>query len=304
MTIIESSLQNEVLIILGDLLVDKTHYVKVSRLSPEAPIPIADIIETKSTPGGAGLGACYARKHNIPSILFFAISDSGSLLLEENKINYLNVCNVENNIEKIRHQDLVSGYQLLRADTDKITKPPELVISNLLDSITILSKKYTIKAVVCLDYIKGLMSEESRWRLADYCNLNNLNLYVDSKKHQANYSSASVLKFNSKELHEFMEEHGLSSKDDVCGFLETSTIIETKGGDGAEIFLLGQNYSHKTKTIHGGIPNVSGCGDVFDICFCNNFYLLNQDIIQAFENAVDSATVYAYSPIKERLQCH
>lgn len=40
--------------VLGDLIFDKYIYGKVSRISPEAPVPVVEVTEEKMMPGGAG----------------------------------------------------------------------------------------------------------------------------------------------------------------------------------------------------------------------------------------------------------
>jgi bifunctional ADP-heptose synthase (sugar kinase/adenylyltransferase) len=293
---------DDVIIIIGDLLIDRTCNVHTTRISSEAPVLIGNIQSVHNSPGGAGLGVCYALKNNIPNVFLSAISEEARHVLDIYNIEYINICNINNNIEKIRYKDIVSRYQLFRADTDDIVDKPDLISSNLLNSLKFLSEKYTIKAVVILDYIKGLLDKDSRKELINYCSLNSLPTYIDAKKNQIDYTGASILKFNSKELQEFMSLHRLTSKEEICRFLKAIIIIETKGDKGAEIFisnLVQQTYQSSLQL--NTIPDVSGCGDVFDISFCNNLYLLGMDPIKSFEKAVDSATLYAYSSIDERL---
>ena len=42
------------IIVLGEVMLDKYTYGKVERINPEAPVPILNVVEEKYTLGGAG----------------------------------------------------------------------------------------------------------------------------------------------------------------------------------------------------------------------------------------------------------
>ena len=41
------------ILVVGDVMLDKYYYGEVTRISPEAPVPITHVLETKETLGGA-----------------------------------------------------------------------------------------------------------------------------------------------------------------------------------------------------------------------------------------------------------
>ncbi|HOO59575.1 MAG TPA: hypothetical protein PLL34_03345, partial [Candidatus Mcinerneyibacteriales bacterium] len=61
----EKKIQKSRILIIGDLMLDKHLWGEVERISPEAPVPVVDVIRETMVPGGAsnvannvvGLGA-------------------------------------------------------------------------------------------------------------------------------------------------------------------------------------------------------------------------------------------------------
>ena len=51
---IVKNIQNKKILVLGDIMLDQYIYGSVDRISPEAPIPIININNTKASIGGAG----------------------------------------------------------------------------------------------------------------------------------------------------------------------------------------------------------------------------------------------------------
>ena len=51
------------ILVVGDLMLDEYHWCDVSRISPEAPVPVCKVNETSLMPGGAGNVA-----HNITAM--------------------------------------------------------------------------------------------------------------------------------------------------------------------------------------------------------------------------------------------
>lgn len=63
------------LVVIGDSLLDRDLVGQVRRLSPEAPVPAVDEVETLTRPGGAGLAAVLATAHDRPVTLITALAN-------------------------------------------------------------------------------------------------------------------------------------------------------------------------------------------------------------------------------------
>jgi D-beta-D-heptose 7-phosphate kinase / D-beta-D-heptose 1-phosphate adenosyltransferase len=62
------------IVVVGDALLDRDLVGEVRRLSPEAPVPVIDDLQTRARPGGAGLAAMLAARGSRPVVLITALS--------------------------------------------------------------------------------------------------------------------------------------------------------------------------------------------------------------------------------------
>ncbi|MFF1510131.1 D-glycero-beta-D-manno-heptose 1-phosphate adenylyltransferase [Streptomyces sp. NPDC058326] len=63
------------LVVVGDLLLDRDIVGDATRLAPDAPVPVVDVGEERSRPGGAGLAALLAARHRSDVVLVAALGD-------------------------------------------------------------------------------------------------------------------------------------------------------------------------------------------------------------------------------------
>jgi bifunctional ADP-heptose synthase (sugar kinase/adenylyltransferase) len=49
----EEGLSRLKVLVIGDLMLDRYHFGRVTRISPEAPVPVVDVERTDNRPGGA-----------------------------------------------------------------------------------------------------------------------------------------------------------------------------------------------------------------------------------------------------------
>jgi len=63
------------LVVVGDVLLDRDLTGVVERISPHAPVPVVDRVESEAGPGGAGLAALLGRQDGRPVVLVTALSD-------------------------------------------------------------------------------------------------------------------------------------------------------------------------------------------------------------------------------------
>ncbi|MGW0120314.1 PfkB family carbohydrate kinase, partial [Streptomyces sp. NPDC003327] len=66
---------NGPLVVVGDLLLDRDVTGEVTRLAPDAPVPVVDVGEERARPGGAGLAAVLAARHGCDVVLVTALGE-------------------------------------------------------------------------------------------------------------------------------------------------------------------------------------------------------------------------------------
>ena len=78
----------------------------------------------------------------------------------------------------------------------------------------------------------------------------------------------------------------------------------TKGKQGASLYLTKEEKKYEfipDLTNYIGTPDVTGCGDVFDINFCYNRFIECLGPTKSLRLSVEQATKFAYEPVDNRL---
>jgi D-beta-D-heptose 7-phosphate kinase/D-beta-D-heptose 1-phosphate adenosyltransferase len=287
--------------ILGDLLIDETWFVQTPKLSPEAPVPIARILEKEPliSPGGAGLAATYAIKKNIPSILVSCVSEEYKDLLLSKKIKVENLGQTEN-VKKIRYLDVESNYHLIRVDTDEITNT-SIQTKNIIPKLEHLILRENIPVVAFLDYRKGLFRDRSLVKkIIKLCEDKRVSTYVDSRGSISKFVGIDVIKINLKEFYNLQKEIN-EDPQEILKQTEAKMLIVTKGKEGATLYRKDEkSLTCKVKKV-SGIADVTGCGDVFDINFCYYNFIKKYSPEDSLKLSVDAASLYAYTTMNEKL---
>lgn len=306
------------ILLVGDLIIDKTIMVAVTKVSPEAPVPVAEVLpydHDGESPGGAGSAAAFANKDNIPLIFLTACPPDRSTWLHTLGINTETHDSHCKNVTKIRYIDVNTGYHLLRVDTDRTISHPDLDtlngMVNFQEQLSSILESHHIACIALLDYRKGMLTRESitQW-IIDVGKKNEIPIYVDSRSEDlTRFRGANILKLNQKE---YNFAYGALNADcvlDVKSRLNVDTLIITKGAEGAELYTCppgkkwSEHYVHPDLTKYDGAPDVTGCGDAFDMTFCYTWSILGKSLDEALQIAVDRASQFAYEPIGVRIGC-
>jgi len=189
------------------------HYMKgkFERISPEAPVPIVDVISELTTPGGAGNVIENLISYGVvPSILSVVGNDaSGEELISIFKkvgIPTDGIFMEEDRLTSKKSRVMVASHQMIRID--KETKAPISVSSqqkiiHYLESV--ISK---VDILLVSDYAKGVLTDELLAEIFKIANQHQVMSIVDPKgKNYAKYRGASIIKPNKKEA---IEASGIS----------------------------------------------------------------------------------------------
>lgn len=107
------------LVIVGDALLDRDVTGTVQRICPDAPVPVVDVGETWSRPGGAGLAAVLAARSARPVVLVTALASDAAgaelaALLDDAGVEVIDLGLEGTTVEKVRVR--AAGQSLLRLD--------------------------------------------------------------------------------------------------------------------------------------------------------------------------------------------
>ena len=208
-TVAEKSVRSNILVV-GDVMLDKYYSGEVTRISPEAPVPITHVTGTRETLGGAANVA-----HNL-ALLGTNVSIAGYVgddahcksLLEKfaaRGIDYAGLVHTDRpTTTKIR---IIGGHQqMLRLDFEDASPIDGAYAEQYLDYI---DKKLneSMDCVIISDYGKGACTEFACQHIIRVAHDHGVPVIVDPKGAQwAKYRDADYLTPNIKEINEIMLE--------------------------------------------------------------------------------------------------
>lgn len=253
---------NKVLVV-GDVMLDRYWFGEVTRVSPEAPVPIAKINRSENRAGGA---ANVAR--NIASLggkvtLLSVTGDDEaaqeleSLLQREHLKAILKKDETISTIVKLRV--LARNQQLIRIDFEE--NPSHEILAEILDHYEKCIDKHEV--VILSDYGKGGLSHTIK--MIEIAKARNKVILVDPKgENYLKYKGATLLTPNKSELRavagswsneEELKEKALKLKDE----LDLEYLLLTRSEEGMTLFTDSkvQNYTTRAQEIY----DVSGAGD-------------------------------------------
>jgi len=215
-------------LIVGDSCTDEFVYGDITRISPEAPVPV------------------FVPTHKEINV---GMAKNVATNVESLGMTVHTITN-ENSIVKTRYVENRSGQMVLRVDEhDYCDRIHPVLLSSIQDNKCHISMsgQVSVDAIVISDYCKGFLEEDDIKWICD----NNNNVFVDTKKHLGDWVvNADFIKINSFEYKKNYEyfNNGIGFKD---------KLIVTLGSDGC--MYNGENFPVKEVPI----KDVSGAGDTF-----------------------------------------
>lgn len=235
------------ILVIGDVMLDKYIWGDVSRISPEAPVQVVNVVKESYSPGGAANVANNVAALNAKSLMVGIVGNdiTKDQLIQELKKKNIDVSGLINDenkrtIRKVR----VFGrsQQLLRFDYEKKGYVSVETENNIFDFVS--GKLDEINAIIISDYAKGTITKNLMEKIIMLCNEKNKIIVIDPKpKHKRFYKNATLISPNHKEAHEMndftedsptnadIENMGKKLLKEVC-----SNILITKGEKGMSLF--------------------------------------------------------------------
>ncbi|MBB6612143.1 D-glycero-beta-D-manno-heptose-7-phosphate kinase [Pontibacter sp. Tf4] len=258
-------------LIVGDVMIDSYLWGKSTRISPEAPVPIVNVVKREKRLGGAANVALNVQALGATPLLCSVIGDDKDggdflRLLEEKGLSTEGIVQSPERVTTIKHRIIASAQQLLRIDAEIETELTAYDNQHLEERYIKLLDAADV--VVLEDYDKGVFSEANIRRFIQLANEHNIPTVVDPKKKNfLSFVGCTLFKPNLKELKEglkvdFADENLHAFEEAVKELqkrLQTEQVLVTLSERG--IFIA--NGSHKTymEAHRRSISDVSGAGD-------------------------------------------
>lgn len=266
-------------LVIGDLMIDAYTWGKVSRISPEAPVPVVQVIKKEARLGGAGnVVMNIASLGAKPWVVSVVGDDEAGLqlksLLEKEGISLSGIVEEKGRITSIKERIIAGSQQLLRVDSETDKLILQASSAALLEKVKACIKE--VDVIIFEDYDKGVLNEQLIQEVITLARKHGIPTVVDPKKRNFfSYRGATLFKPN---LHELRDGLGLYPED-----LEGQKLLETvhqfkesQGFDGVFVTLsekgvlmdLGKEQVRIPAHIRQ-IADVSGAGDtVISIAAC------------------------------------
>lgn len=264
------------ILVVGDMILDRYIWGKVDRISPEAPVPVVDVVRMEDRLGGAGnvvrnLATIGAK----PSVCGVVGDDEDGnsvvRLFEEIGADHSGLVIDSDRPTVLKTRVIAHTQQIVRIDREKrdfAGAPVSSKLSQALEGAIDASR-----AIILSDYGKGAVSDELLGVLhAAYASgrlgLNNRPLFVDPHpRNYERYHAMSVAKPNRKEA-EIASGRKIESLEDAFRAAEillakwnSEIMVITLGEDGMIVRQAGSKEGLHLETTAHEVFDVSGAGD-------------------------------------------
>lgn len=284
---------NNNILIFGDLMIDEYWYSNVTRISPEAPVPIAHINHNEIRLGGAANVAnnlsAFGSKIELCGVVG---KDTAAKILKDMCIE-LNIIPRFITVPEIpttkKLRIVSSGHHMMRCDFEGTFTGSLIKLINFNEMIL------SSKIIVFSDYHKGALNNITE--MLKICKSHNKISIVDPKSENlSDYQYAYILKPNYKEFRKLFKCK-INETEIILTLLnkyQIEHLIVTCGSEGVMYFdrSVGQN---KIEAIPVEVYDVTGAGDTFNAALTYAIICKNEML-----NAIKFANACAGTVVQKR----
>lgn len=256
--------KNKRLIVLGDIMLDKYIWGSVSRISPEAPVPVVEVQKSTSALGGAG-NVCQnlAALGASPFLVGVVGDDPEGAWVKRHLAESRGVVVDPERPTTVKTRIIAHHQQVVRVDQEqKRTFAPETEAK-----IARILKREKFEGVVISDYNKGVVTKSLMEAALPFAQANGIPVFVDPKvENFPLYSPVTFLLPNHHEA-ELIVHHPCRTEAEVeragreiMDRVSTLYLIIKRGEQGMSIFERGKRPIH-IPTIAREVFDVTGAGD-------------------------------------------
>jgi len=264
-------------LVLGDVMLDQFIWGGVSRISPEAPVPVLDFERESFMPGGAANVARNLTALNVPTEIFGAIGkdDAGRKLQELLCGQNVRCAGLVTNSARhtsVKTRIVAHKQQVVRIDRETRDGLDAKLTGKLLAAVKTRLPK--TDAVIVGDYGKGVVTQPLLNELKSLCRARGIWLSLDPKPvHHLILTGLSLITPNRKETFElanlpdetrnanpFNDKNLMLAAERLLNELRPAVLLITLGELGMLLCQRGQKPFH-IPTVAQEVFDVSGAGD-------------------------------------------
>lgn len=265
------------ILVVGDVMLDQFIWGGVTRISPEAPVPVVDFLRESFMPGGAANVARNLTALNAKTRLFGVVghdsaADRLKQLLQDQHVDCAGLIQSRVRHTSIKTRIVAQQQQVVRVDRETRAALNGSMTRDVIDAIR--EKLPRTDAVIVGDYGKGVVTQRLLDELLALCRARGVWLSLDPKPvHNLNLTGLSLITPNRKEAFELAgmpdetrAENPLEDRplmrvaERLLNELRPAMLLITLGDLGMLLCQRGERPYH-IPTVAQEVFDVSGAGD-------------------------------------------
>ena len=263
-------------LVIGDLILDEFLWGNVSRISPEAPVPVVWVRRESFMPGGASNVANNLRSLGAKTRISGVIGndETGAILkgeLEQKGIDTQGIVAEGRRPTTLKTRVVAIHQQVVRIDKEDVSPLSDATISRIIGYAKNVMDK--VDAVIIEDYGKGVITPRLLKEIVPLARKKNKIISVDPKEeHLKYYQGISLITPNN---HEASKAVGFEIKDAstlkkageaMLKKFKCRIALITLGENGMSVFQKDKPMKH-IPTVAQEVFDVSGAGDTVIACY-------------------------------------
>jgi D-beta-D-heptose 7-phosphate kinase/D-beta-D-heptose 1-phosphate adenosyltransferase len=288
-------------VVIGDVMLDEYLKGEVSRISPEAPVPVLEVRSHEYTLGGAANAAANIQALGGSTTLVGVVGQDDTARIVGERLAQHGIASAlvadpdRPTITKMRL--VAQGQQIVRVDRERRAPVSETVADAIRRSVDTAVRD--AQAVVISDYAKGVVTPELARHAIRAARAAGIPVIVDPKQRSfAGYAGATLITPNLHELeaatpsvHPFEVERAATS---LLSQLDGCALLVTRSADGMTLYRGGREAFH--------VPAMAK--EVFDVTGAGDTVVATVSLALAarvaFEEAIELASVAAALAVSKR----
>ncbi len=264
-----NNMRGKKIAVVGDVMLDIYYWGSVSRISPEAPVPVIDIEKETAHLGGAANVAANLKSLGVKAYLCGMIGNdnSGRIFSDLTKKMDIDIIAIYVDDERpttVKTRVMGNNQHIARIDREKRNPVDKKGYDYIIENIKNIDN---LDGIILEDYNKGVVTLELIQEVIAFAKENNIPVYVDPKfDNFFAYQGVALFKPNKKEASKALGME-INSIEDVrnagkrlLSELNAENILLTLGADGMMLIEKNGNIT-QVPTIARNVSDVSGAGD-------------------------------------------
>jgi len=252
------------ILVLGDLMLDRYIWGDVSRISPEAPVPVVEVRKSTACLGGAGnVGQNLTGLGAAPLLVGVVGDDEEGAWIKRHAGQSRGIFIDATRPTTVKMRIIAHHQQVVRVDQEK----KKSVTPEIEEKIARFIEKEKYEGIVISDYNKSLITRRLMERLLPFAKAKKIPVFVDPKVENFElYSPVTFISPNHQEVERIVHHPCRSEADieragrEILAQVECRYLIIKRGEEGMSVFERGEKPVH-IPTIAREVFDVTGAGD-------------------------------------------